>query len=352
MASRVLLAVLLLCLAGCATEPAVLRYDNRAGERLVFPPAPDVPRYLYLGELTGEGNFVVEGRAGKSALRSAFEWLVGLAAGPIRPVELQRPQSGVTDETGRVHVTDASRQAVFVFDEAAGQLRIWDMAEDNLRFQAPVGIALGSNNELLVADAELARVVRLNREGQPVGSFGQGVLQRPTGLARDGKRGVVYVADARAHDIKLFDDQGRLLEVLGRRGGNDGEFNFPTHLAFAQDRLYVTDAINARVQVFGRDDSMKWKFGQRGPYVGNLVRPKGVAVDDEGFIYVVESLHDTLLVFNNKGALMLSIGGAGKDAGHFYLPAGVWTDSRNRIYVADMFNGRVAVFQFLGGDTR
>jgi hypothetical protein len=57
-------------------------------------------------------------------------------------------------------------------------------------------------------------------------------------------------------------------------------------------------------------------------------------------------------VFNNKGSLMLSIGGAGKDAGHFYLPAGVWSDSRNRIYVADMFNGRVAVFQFLGGDTR
>lgn len=352
MGARLVLLACLLALAGCATEPATLRYGNRAGERLMFPSAPDVPRYLYLGELTGEGNFVVEGQAGKSALRGAFEWLVGLAAGPIRPVELQRPQSGVTDETGRVHVTDASRQAVFVFDEPTGQLRVWDMAEDNVRFQAPVGVALGANRELLVADAELARVVRLNRDGQPVGSFGQGVLQRPTGLARDAKRGVIYVADARAHDIKLFDDRGQLLEVLGQRGGGDGEFNFPTHLAFAQDRLYVTDSINARVQVFGRDESMKWKFGQRGLYVGNLVRPKGVAVDDEGFIYVVESLYDTLLVYNNKGALMLSIGGAGKDAGHFYLPAGVWTDSRNRVYVADMFNGRVAVFQFLGGDTR
>jgi DNA-binding beta-propeller fold protein YncE len=341
-----------LLLAGCAQQPALLRYDQPAGQRLMFPPPPDVPRYLYLGELTGERNFVVDGQAARGALRTAFEWLVGLAAGPIRPLELQRPQSGVTDESGRVYVTDASRQAVFVFDEAAGQLQIWDMAEEAVRFQAPVGIALGANSELLVADAELARVVRLNREGQPVGSFGQGVLQRPTGLARDAKRGVVYVADARAHDIKLFDDRGQLLEVLGQRGGGDGEFNFPTHLAFAHDRLYVTDSINARVQVFGRDDSMKWKFGERGLYVGNLVRPKGVAVDDEGFIYVVESLYDTLLVFNNKGSLMLSIGGAGKDAGHFYLPAGVWSDSRNRIYVADMFNGRVAVFQFLGGDTR
>ena len=329
-----------------------MRYDKPPQERLVFPPAPDVPRYLYLGELTGEGNFEVDGQAGKHALRRAFEWLVGLVAGPIHPVELQRPQSGVTDEAGRVYVTDVSRQAVFVFDEPGGQLRVWEMAEENLRFQAPVGIALGANGEVLVAVADLGRVVRLDRDGQPKGSFGQGALQRPTGLARDARQGVVYVADARAHDIKLFDDQGRLLEVVGQRGGGDGEFNFPTHLAFAQERLYVTDAINARVQVFGRDERMKWKFGQRGMYVGNLVRPKGVAVDDEGFIYVVESLYDTLLVFNNKGALMLSIGGAGKDAGHFYLPAGVWTDSRNRIYVADMFNGRVAVFQFLGGDTR
>jgi len=341
----------LLILAGCASGPTQMRYDRNAETRLVFPAAPDVPRYLYLGELTGEANFRAEGdRTG--AVRNAFNWLVGLDEAPPEPVELQRPQSGVSDEAGRVYVTDVSRQAVFVFDEPAGALRVLEMAGDNQRFVAPVGIALGGGGEILVADAELGRVVRLAPDGTPLGSFGGDVLKRPNGLARDPKTGMIYVADSRAHDIKLFDAQGRFVDVIGRRGASDGEFNFPTHLAFAKDRLYVTDAINARVQVFDADEVMKWKFGQRGLYVGNLVRPKGVAVDDEGFIYVVESLYDTLLVYNNRGELMLSLGGTGRDAAQFYLPSGVWTDSRNRIYVADMFNGRVAVFQFLGGDAQ
>jgi DNA-binding beta-propeller fold protein YncE len=111
----------------------------------------------------------------------------------------------------------------------------------------------------------------------------------------------------------------------------------------------VTDALNARVQGFREGSETTVKFGERGLYVGNLVRPKGVALDDEGNVYVVESMYDTLLVFDPQGRLLLSIGGTGKDIGKFYLPAGVWTDGHNRVFVADMFNGRVVIFQFLGG---
>jgi hypothetical protein len=75
-------------------------------------------------------------------------------------------------------------------------------------------------------------------------------------------------------------------------------------------------------------------FGERGLYVGNLVRPKGVAADDEGNFYVVESMHDTLLVFDREARLLMSLTGSDNEAGHFYLPAGVWVDRRNRVFVA------------------
>ncbi|MDD5316396.1 MAG: SBBP repeat-containing protein, partial [Candidatus Cloacimonetes bacterium] len=98
-----------------------------------------------------------------------------------------------------------------------------------------------------------------------------------------------------------------------------------------------------------KGDTVKPQRGERGLYLGNLVRPKGVAVDSEGNIYVVESLHDYLLVYNREGQLLLALGGTGGDIGQFYLPSGVWVDSRDRIFVADMFNARVMIFQFLGG---
>jgi DNA-binding beta-propeller fold protein YncE len=114
--------------------------------------------------------------------------------------------------------------------------------------------------------------------------------------------------------------------------------------------LYVTDTMNSRIQVFSAEgEVLTRKFGARGLYLGNLVRPKGVAVDGEGNVYVIESYYDSLLVFSGRGEFLLPIGGTGKATGRFYLPSGVWVDTKNRVYVADMFNGRVVLFQFLGG---
>lgn len=349
MRAACLAGVLLALTTGCASGPRVLEYDTGGQQApLFFPRGAEVPRYLYLGELTGENNFRRPDGETRGAARKLFHWLVGLVGGVPHALELQRPQAGYTDEQGRVFVTDVSRAAVFVFDAAAGELRLWEEAVPKTRFRAPVGIAAGPRGSVLVADAELGLVARLDAEGRPQAAFGKGVLKRPTGLARDAGRGLVYVADTHAHDVKVFDDDGELIEILGGHGDGAGQFNFPTHLAFGGDRLFVTDTLNARIQVYSYDQQLEQTFGKRGMYVGNLVRPKGVAADDEGNIYVVESLYDTLLVFSAEGQLLLSLGGTGKEAGRFYLPAGVWADRRNRIYVADMFNGRVSVFQFLG----
>jgi DNA-binding beta-propeller fold protein YncE len=263
---------------------------------------------------------------------------------------LQRPQSGMVDTAGRVLVTDVSRNAVFVFDEAAGKLDVWDHATRTTRFAAPIGIAAGPAGQVLVTDADLGRVFRLGPDGAPLGEFGIDVLQRPTGIARDAKSGRTYVADTHAHDVKVFDDEGLLLATWGRRGSEPGELNYPTHLAIADGMLLVSDSMNARVQGFDAEGKPVLRFGERGLYVGNLVRPKGVAADDEGNLYVVESMHDTLLVFDREARLLMSLTGSDNEAGHFYLPAGIWVDRRNRVFVADMFNGRVAVFQFLGGN--
>ncbi len=341
---------LALLLTGCADNHLVMNIADTGSEVTpkVWPAPPDVPRYRYVGELTGEDNFRPDNWANANTASKLLDWVVGLAGFKSEPVVLQRPQTGTVDAEGRIYVTDIGRAAIFVFDRPAGRLDVWDVASGITRFASPIGIALGTRNEILVADAELHSVFRLDKNGKPVGDFGHDILKRPTGLARDAQRGRVYVADTYAHDIKVFDDEGKLLKVIGQRGEGDGQFNFPTHLAFAADKLYVTDTLNSRIQVFDTDGKMIGKFGQLGMNVGDLVRPKGVALDSAGDIYVVESLYDQLLVFDDKGRTLLGLGGHGKGVGEFYLPSGVWTDSQDQIYVADMYNGRITVLQFLG----
>lgn len=342
-------------LAGCAApRPAVLHLgmeDAPEGRRVFFPPPPEAPRYIYAGQLVGEANFRAPGGEPRGAAERLWRLVAGLDAAGASEVVLQRPVAGAVDEAGRIFVTDASRQALFVFDERAGRLEVWDRAEGVTAFSSPVGVAVGARGEVYVADAALGFVARLDAKGGPAGTIGKGLLRRPTGLARDPSRGLLFVADTGAHDVKVFDEAGGLVRVIGRRGEEPGELNYPTHLAWARGELYVTDTMNSRVQVFDAGGApLARRIGSRGLYVGDLVRPKGVAVDGEGHVYVVEGYHDHLLVFGREGEFLLPIGGTGQETGRFYLPAGIWIDARNRVFVADMFNGRVVVLQFLGGN--
>ena len=354
-----LLVAAILFLTACAGtgEKAVLRIGagdavSEDSRRIMFPSEKDeeVPRYVYVGQLVGEANFVTP-EPQKDTVGGVLRWLAGLLAGDDKPVVLQRPQSGVVDAGGRVMVTDISRQAVFVFDEAQGKLLVWELAIGLQRFVAPVGIALGADGDIYVADPELALVAHLDREGKPLEVIGRNILQRPTGVVFDPVRKRLYVADTRTSDIKVFDPSGALVGVFGERGDRPGELSFPTFLALRGDLLYVSDSMNARVQVLSAESGKHLHtVGERGMYVGNLVRPKGVALDGEGNLYVVESYYDHLLVYNPQGEFLMSVGGgAGPKIGQYYLPSGVWTDARNRVYLADTFNGRVVVYQFLGG---
>jgi len=393
---------------GCASSPgggspSTLRYaldDLPAGQAIVWPAPPEPARYVYAGSLSGERNFI-DTAAATSRWRAFGRWLVGLDDNS-KPEALQRPAAVLNDAAGqRLYVSDTGRQAVFVFDAAAGQLQVWDRAGGALRLHSPGGLALGPGGGLFVADAQLGVVLRLDAQGEPQAEIGRGQLQRPTGLARDAATGRLFVADTQAHDIKVYDERsGALLATLGGRGEAPGRFNFPTHLAWARGALYVTDTFNQRVQVLtggGLDGGASARLdpaavqarsiGRRGLQLGDLVRPKGVAVDAAGRIYVVESYYDSLLVYDARGEFLLPVGAgagsvglvadrwqlrspAGADASttattpapppapapaaapvaaaRFFLPAGVWADEAGQVWVADQFKSRVVRLRYVG----
>jgi DNA-binding beta-propeller fold protein YncE len=343
--------------AGCAGPEKVrgeLRYGMEAsveGKQIHFPPSPAPPRFAYAGELIGERNFFFD-RPDKTFGQKLFELLTGVGDNSAQALELQRPQAVVTDSLGRVFVSDAGQAAVFVFDPVDGEARLLKRSSGFKPFLAPSGIAVGPNGDIFVADAEAGLVARIDAVGNTYPPIGEGVLKRPTGVVFDKSQRRLIVADTAESMLKVFDLDGRLLSTIGKLGSALGEFNRPTHLAIWRNELYVTDTFNARIQVLDLDTGDPIRaIGTRGTYIGQLARPKGVALDSEGNVYVVESLFDHLLVFNRQGQLLLPIGGTGYSSGNFYLPAGVWVDEGDRVYVADMFNGRVVTYLYLGSES-
>lgn len=308
-----------------------------------WPPPPEPARIQWLGELTGEANFPRQRRSGMGRI---LGWVVGWVVGEAPPVRLRRPLSGAVWE-GRIYVTDPGLHALVVFDDVAGRLRLWRQV-GRRSLVTPVGVAPAGDGTLWVSDADLGQVFHLDARGRLLGRVEDGRLRRPAGVCVDG-RGRLLVADSQAHRIVLFDDQGRWLGQWGdARGSEPGRFNGPTHLACAEDRVAVTDTLNARVQVLDLDGRPRLVLGRRGDFLGDTPRPKGVAWDGDGHLYVVESLFDHLLVYDREGRALLPIGGSGASPGRFQLPAGAWSDGEDRIFIADMFNARVVVLRYLG----
>lgn len=343
------LLLLPLFLSGCGESKYIFRYEQPS-EQKIWPQPPDKPRYRYIGQLTGDGNFELVKEAGVGKAVGRFmRALVGLDSVAAQRNTLIRPQCGVVDSAGRILVTDVGRASIFVFDPNKGKLDIWQEADDKFNFQSPVGIAQAKNGDILVADSTLKRVIRLDKNGKPKGIIGFEDLERPTGLAVDPATGRIFVADTVENNIKVYDENGKLIQIIGQLGTKDGEFNSPTHIAYENNNLYVTDTFNARIQIFDSQGNFVRSIGKRGPFIGNLVRPKGVTADSEGNVYIIESFNDYLLIFDKNGRFLLPIGGTGAGIGQFYLPAGIWSDHQGRIYIADMYNGRVAIFQSLQG---
>jgi hypothetical protein len=68
----------------------------------------------------------------------------------------------------------------------------------------------------------------------------------PVDVATD-HSGHIFVLDFSDNNIKKFDDSGKFIKAIGRKGQGPGEFNMPLSFALAKDRLAVWDMGNQRL---------------------------------------------------------------------------------------------------------
>ncbi len=324
-----------LALAGCATAAP------KPVTELVWPLPPEQPRIKYLQSYSRRGHF---GTEGKDRFLEAL-----LGEDPASKERMVKPYAVTADNRGRVYVTDTGIGVVWVFDAEKKQVRFLGDSGQG-RLATPTGVAVDPRGVVFVSDSKLARVFGFDESGKVVLAIGEAdELKSPAGLAIDRSSGRLYVADSRLHKVRVYDSaSGKFLHEFGERGTEPGKFNYPTNLFFRNGRVYVTDTMNFRVQIFDPDGRHVGKLGEMGANLGQFARPKGVAVDSEGNAYVVDTAFNNFQIFNGGGELLLFVGRVGTQPGEFWLPAGLFIDEQDRILVVDQYNRRVQAFQYLG----
>jgi DNA-binding beta-propeller fold protein YncE len=266
--------------------------------------------------------------------------------GPRRPTGI-----AVNADGSRIYVTQTSGDtALFVLD-GQGNLLNTIGAPDTTSDHVFVFVALNPlTGELYVSDRPAARIHvydangTLLRDFEPPASLA-GWQPLGVGFSADGH---LLVTDAAGGFVHEFDASGQLLRTVG----TDGQFSFPNSaIVDAAGRLYVADSNNGRLVVLARNGETLGVV-RRGPAVGDLGMPRGMAIDDQGQLFVVDTADHSVKVYKPSSdpvGVPDFLGGFGQPGigeGMFRFPNAVATDTRGRVYIADWDNNRIQVWSF------
>lgn len=182
------------------------------------------------------------------------------------------------------------------------------------------------------AESNVDPMVKLDRDGNVVASFGAGLITWPHGMDVDAE-GNVWVADARSpnarelertpdavmngHVVRKFSPTGALLLTIGTPGEAGDP---PTHLTEPNDVIvapdgsifvaethgaqYMDDAgpnAKSRITKYAPDGTMIMSFGEWGYADGQFRSPHSLAFDSRGRLFVADRGNRRIQIFDQEG---------------------------------------------------
>jgi DNA-binding beta-propeller fold protein YncE len=262
--------------------------------------------------------------------------------------QINKPRSVAVDDEENLYVVDMTGR-VQKFSPAGQALLSWQMPQTDLG--KPKGMCRDRQGRIVVIEPHYARVNHFSTAGQLQAQWGErgtnaGQLSVPRAVAINTRNEVFISEYQQAERVQVFSlaepVRPRWLGAFGRPGTGPGEFNRPEGICVdAEDRVYVADSCNHRIQVFSREGKFLKAYGKAGKGLGELSYPYDVCVDSLGRQYVCEFGNSRIQVFDAGNRPVEIIGGPGPEPGRFSNPWGVALDSEGNLYVADSQNHRV-----------
>jgi ABC-type Fe3+ transport system permease subunit/DNA-binding beta-propeller fold protein YncE len=262
--------------------------------------------------------------------------------------QLNKPRSVTVDSQDNVFVVDMTGR-VQKFSSKGEFLLSWQMPQTDLG--KPKGLCRDRAGNIVVLEPHYQRVNHFSPQGKLLLQWGQhgtndGQFSLPRAIAMNSHCETFVSEYGLVERVQKFSNEPtnapRWLATFGKAGTGPGEFNRPEGLCVdAQDRLYVADSCNHRIQVFDRDGKFLRAYGHAGSGKGELSYPYDICVDAAGRQYVCEFGNGRIQVFDTNDQPIEIIGGPGAGPGQFSNPWGVALDSAGNLYVADSQNHRV-----------
>ncbi len=261
------------------------------------------------------------------------------------PGQFNKPRSVAVDAAGDFFVVDMTGR-VQRFSPDGGFLTYWQMPQTDLGKPKGMGRDLAGN--VIVVEPHYQRVNHFSSDGRlatqwnvHATNLGPSILPRAVAV---NSRGEIFVSEyGLAERVLGFTPDGRKQWLeFGHAGRGPGEFSRAEGLAVGpDDRIFVADSCNHRIQIFSREGRWLASYGKPGNGLGELSYPYDIRVDAAGRQYVCEFGNSRIQVFDTLNRPVEIIGGPGTAPGQFNNPWSIALDAAGNLYVADAGNHRV-----------
>jgi ABC-type multidrug transport system ATPase subunit len=261
---------------------------------------------------------------------------------PADEATLPTPRGVALGRNDEVIILDKAGR-VLVFDGDAKLLRHWWMPE--YAKGKPEGACQMKDGRIAVADTHYSRIVIFDQQGNVDAMFGTegrapGQFIYPVKVVQDDKE-FLYVVEYGGNDrIQKFTPRGEFVLSFGSFSSEPGGFSRPGGIVWHDQKVYVADADNHRIQAFHDDGRLIGVLTDHGkPLI--LDFPYDLAMGPDGLLYVIEYGAGRLTALTTDGELIGRYGSAGRGAGQFSTPWGIRVDRQKRVWIADTGNRRV-----------
>tara|TARA_R110002111_G_scaffold153375_1_gene220181 strand:- start:145063 stop:146925 length:1863 start_codon:yes stop_codon:yes gene_type:complete len=259
---------------------------------------------------------------------------------PSEGIKIPAPRSVNVGPNDELYVLDNAGR-VLVYNSSDELIRQWKMPDYEVG--KPEGVCVLKNGQIAVADTHYHRVVFFDDQGnvqKMLGEYGEGPSQfiYPVSVVQD-PAGNIYVCEYGNNDrVQKFSEQGEYLLEFGKVGTAPGEFQRPAGMLWHNGKIYVSDAINNRIQVFSDDGTFLEILGTKSGGIP-LYYPYDIAIDRANEeLYIVEYGAGRVTKTNLEGRILGRFGKTGTNQGEFITPWGLTVNSKEQVYVADTGN--------------
>ena len=261
----------------------------------------------------------------------------------VREGELVRPRACLLDREERLWVVDFTAR-VQAFDlEGVYAGRCWTTPD--YRKGRPSGLGLDREGNLIVCDSHYGCLRIYSTEGAALRVI-HGDFAYISDAVQDADGHYFLTEFGECQRVTRLDPDGKIVTRWGVEGQEPGQFARPRAIVLGPDnRLYVADSCNHRIQVFEKNGTYVRSWGKPGDGPGEMRYPYDLAFAPDGTVYVAEYGNHRVQRFTSSGEPLGSWGGPGRQPGKLHGPWGLVVDRLGRVHVLDTENHRVQRFR-------